>query len=107
MHWETRQPSIFFRVFVQLAPDARDCDRMFSKIQTRLLITRGGFQHPIARLFRAAGFRNDYRERVSEVMADLVEGPIKSVGVRVIEEINIEWVGRVAERVGNELRSER
>ena len=107
VHRETRQPSVLLRVFVQLAADAGDRDRMFSEIQTRLLITRGGFQHPIARLFRAAGFRDHHRQRVREMIADLVEGAIESIGVRVIEEINIERIGGVAERVGDELRPER
>ena len=56
VHRETRQPAVFFRVFVQLAADAGDGHGMFSEIETRLLVTRRGFQHPIARLFRAARF---------------------------------------------------
>jgi hypothetical protein len=106
VHRETRQPSVFLRIFVQLTAHARDRDGVLAEIQTRLLITRGCFQHPVARLFRAAGFRNHYHQGVREMVADPVEGAIKSVGVRVIEEKNIERIGGVAERVGDELRPE-
>ena len=107
VHGKARQPAVLLRVLVQLAADAGDGDRMFSEIQTRLLITRRCFQHPVARFFRAAGFRNHHRQRVRKMIADLVEGAVEPVGVRVIEKINIERIGGVAERVGDELRSER
>ena len=80
---------------------------MLPEIQPRVLITRGGFEHAIARLFRAAGFRDHHRQRVREMDAYLAQGAIESVGVRVIEKINIERIGGVVERVRNELWSER
>ena len=80
---------------------------MFAEIEAGLLETRGRLQHSVACLLCSARFRNDYRQRVREVIADLVEDTIETVGIGVIEKINVKGIVRVAESVRDELRPER
>ena len=103
-HRETRQPSIFLRVPVEITADAGDCDRMFSKIQSGSFEARFCFQHSVPCFFRSTRFRNDHHNRAPELIVDLIEHSVESIRVGVVEEVNVRRILRCPERVGDELR---
>ena len=94
-------------MLVEITSNAGDRNGMFRKIQAGRLEARFRFEHSVARFFCSAGLRNRHHNCSREFIVDLVQHAIESIRIRIVEEVNVQWILRCPKRFGDELRAER
>src|SRR6184192_3130978 len=101
VHRETREPLVFFGIFVQFAPDASHGYSVFAEMKPLLSEFCFRLDHSISRFLCPARFRHDNDKGLRKAV-DLIENAIKPIRIGVIEKIDVHWVVRRSERVGHE-----
>src|SRR2546429_203982 len=94
-------------MLVEITSNAGDRNGMFRKIQAGCLEARFRFEHSVARFFCSAGLRNHDDNCLREFTVDLVQHAVESIWIRIVEEVNVQWILRCPKRFGDELRAER
>ena len=106
-HREAGEEARRDRLAVELAAGAGDGDRLGPEPQARGLPAGLGLAQGVARLGGAAGLGHHDDQGAVEAVAEARPRAVEAVRVGVVDEMDAEPVGRAAERVGQQLGTER